>query len=145
MAKPYRMTARRRAALRRAQEAAARKRRLRRKRIAVGVGIGVASATLATAGGAVYVGRTVSRVGRAASWQSAPGLAVHNRKIRELRGNRNKVKPRKGVFKAQDPGKYLIAAPPTYVKRHRPAYDAKRRAQYAASKKTVSGKRIRGK
>lgn len=148
MAKAYRMTARRRAALRKAQLAAARKRKLQRRRRVVGAGIALGTGALAAA----VVGRKIVGAPKTVT-TVRPQQALTARKTRprgnppgyrktwDKKNNRWKSVPPGGVFKVptnkEHGGNFGPNGRPTatHVQKLRPAYDAQRRKQYAQAKK----------
>lgn len=124
-----RRTARQRAALRKAQLASARKRR-RNRNIVIGA-VGVAAGIGLGAAGAKY-GKHI-KIPKRTSHRSEfringmlalPAGKSAYRPKREIR--RPKPIVRKGIFKVG------VKGAPSYLKRHRPAYDAVRRTTYVS-------------
>lgn len=124
MARRYRMTPKRKAALAKAQAASARKRRkTRNKRIAVGAGVVGTVGVLSVAGvaGHSYV-KHLRRPYRPSAFTPTHQLALPpGRSVTKVRKEKRAVHVRKGVFKAHATG------PAWYVKRNRPNYDWLRR------------------
>jgi len=145
MAKPYRMTARRRAALRKAQAAAARKRKLQRRRRVVGAGIALGTGALAVAvvgrkivGGPKTVTATRPQQALTARKTRPRGNPPGYRKTWDAKNNRWRSVAPGGVFKVptnKENGGNFGRPTATHVQKLRPAYDAQRRKQYAQAKK----------
>lgn len=150
---PRKRTAAQRAALRKAQIASARKRR-RRRNLAIGA-IGVATG-VGIAIGANHVGKRYAKhlTSRPKPGRNKPMLALPPGKsaaptrARERRraqkaakiaraktGAKNVIPSHKGVFKFSAKGKGQ------YVRRHRPDYDAARRAAHVSKPRTKYGPR----
>lgn len=126
-ARPYKMTARRRAALRKAQLASAQKRKLQRRRRRIKVGIAVGTGVLAVAGAGVAGKKIMGGPRSVTKRNPMASKQLGAAKVRRTRGNTNGVPVRKGVFKVGDS---MLINQPKYVQRNRPDYDAKRRAEY---------------
>lgn len=148
MAKAYRMTPKRRAALRKAQIASARARQLRRRKRRIKVAIVATTGTLAVASAGALVGRKIMGGPRSvvhhnpmAAKQLGPGrnrTRGNPQRSTHAVWNKNKQqwdrKKGGGVFKGpvQDT---LFHKGPSYATRNRPAYDSRRRSEYAKRKK----------
>lgn len=151
MARRYKMTPARRAALKKAQAASARKRAARRKRKLIvkrtAYGAGVVGLT-GLAGAAVYGHKLLSGGPRNAYPSSRALMPARARgnplnefaKTYDRKNKRWVSVPNKGVYKVKG-GQFRPRA--THVQRLRPAYDAKRRTAYAASRPKPQKKRKR--
>lgn len=147
MARRYRMTPARRAAIKKAQEASARKRR--KRRIIAGTGITVVSVTAAAAGG-YYARKGINKrryrkaheyfVSRTPQLALPAGKTKLKRNLENSvfvdragnpRGRKNTIAPRKGVIKVNSQG---VARS---IKRNRPNYDASRRADYSPKERQL--------
>jgi hypothetical protein len=124
VAKRHRMTPKRKAALRKAQAASARKRRKgRNRKIAIGAGIvgTVGIATVAGLAGRDYV-KHLRRPYRPSSFMPTHQLALPpGQTVTKVKKVKRGVHHRKGVFKVDSSGTA------TYIKRNRPNYDWHRR------------------
>ena len=138
-ARRYRMTPARRAALRKAQLASARKRK--RKKVVKRVRIGASVTALAGVGTAAYAGHQLRRTAPTQTYPSSRALGParvrgnplnYHAKTYDRKNRRWVSVPRGGAYRVPG-GQFRPRA--VHVQKLRPEYDAKRRATYAANRR----------